>query len=100
MGREVDPRRTRKALRQVNRLREAAQADASRPGYSDWEESFLSEVGQRLETYGSAFADYAKGAPDEALSRLQQQKLKEIAKKARLARRERLKRGDDEAEGG
>ncbi len=37
----------------------------------------------RLETYGSAFADAAKGDLDEPLSRLQVMKLKEIEKKAK-----------------
>jgi hypothetical protein len=40
-------------------------------------------VGERLEKFGSAFADYAKGAPEEALSRLQDVKLREIRAKAR-----------------
>lgn len=77
--RAVDPRRTRKALRRVRRLA----ASAEEASLSDWEKTFLGEVGARLEEYGSAFADYAKGAPDEALSRLQGAKLREISSKAR-----------------
>lgn len=89
MPREVDPKRTRKALRTVRAL--AARVDAPPPDaegggdrepYSDWERTFLAEVETRLETYGSAFANLAKGHPDEALSALQAQKLKEIAAKA------------------
>lgn len=79
MVRAVDPRRTRKALRRVRRLA----ASAEEASLSDWEKTFLGEVGARLEEFGSAFADYAKGAPDEALSRLQGAKLREIAGKAR-----------------
>lgn len=80
MPRDVDPKRTRKALRLVRRL-----ADAAPPAeaYSGWEQAFLDEVGQRLETYGSAFHDLGKGRPEEALSNLQQVKLKEIAAKAK-----------------
>lgn len=86
MPRDVDPKRTRKALRQVRKL--AALQEAAREGsppadYSGWEKEFLSEVEARLDKYGSAFADLGKGAPDEALSRLQAQKLTEIEKKAR-----------------
>lgn len=77
MVRAVDPRRTRKALRRVRRLA----ASAAEGSLSDWEKTFLGEVGARLEEYGSAFADYAKGAPDEALSRLQNAKLREISSK-------------------
>jgi len=46
-------------------------------------EILLQLLEARLDKYGSAFADLGKGAPDEALSRLQAQKLKEIEKKAR-----------------
>jgi len=86
MPRDVDPKRTRKALRQVRKLtalQEAAPEGSAPPDYSGWEKEFLSEVEARLDKYGSAFADLGKGAPDEALSRLQAQKLKEIEKKAR-----------------
>ena len=53
------------------------------PPLSDWEKQFLEEVEERIETYGSAFHDSEKGAPDEALSSLQHIKLREIDKKAR-----------------
>ncbi len=79
MVRAVDPRRTRKALRRVRQLEISAAAGT----LSEWEKTFLEEVGARLEEYGSAFADYAKGAPDEALSRLQGAKLREISSKTR-----------------
>lgn len=85
MPRDTDPKRTRKALRQVRKLAalQDAEGDAPPPDYSGWEKEFLSEVEARLDKYGSAFADLGKGAPDEALSRLQAQKLKEIEKKAK-----------------
>jgi hypothetical protein len=85
MPRDVDPKRTRKALRQVRKLaslQDAVEGETP-PDYSGWEKDFLSEVEARLDKYGSAFADPGKGAPDEALSRLQAQKLKEIERKAK-----------------
>jgi len=103
MAREVDPKRTRKALRIIRKL--AAKGDAPevidpetgelKPGagevdYSHWENEFLGEVGQRLEKYGSAFHDLSKGRKDEALSTLQTVKLKEIAAKARGKKRKGL----------
>lgn len=82
MPREVDPRRTRKALRAVRKLAEAGAGEAG-VAYSEWEAEFLQELEGRLDQYGSAFADPEKGAREEALSRLQAQKLKEIAAKAK-----------------
>jgi len=55
--------------------------------YSAWETEFLTEVDERLEKYGSAFHDLGKGDGDDALSRLQTVKLKEIAAKARASKR-------------
>lgn len=103
MAREVDPKRTRKAQRLIRKL--AAQAAAPetidpetgevKPGegavdYSQWESEFLTEVDQRLEKYGSAFANLAKGRKDDPLSMLQTVKLKEIAAKARGKKRKGL----------
>ena len=103
MPREVDPKRTRKALRIVRKL--AAQAaseekvdpetgeiiDAkSGVDYSTWDKDFLGEVDTRLNKYGSAFANLSKGRADEALSTLQTVKLKEIAAKARGKKRKGL----------
>jgi len=50
---------------------------------SDWEGEFLTEVTDRVKTYGRAFGDPEKGASGEALSILQTVKLKEIAAKAK-----------------
>jgi hypothetical protein len=103
MPREVDRKKTRKALRMVRKLAargasaEAVDPDTGelKPGsaevdYSQWENEFLSEIDQRLEKYGSAFHDLAKGRKQEALSTLQTVKLKEIAAKARGKKRKRL----------
>ena len=96
MARDVDPKKTRKALRIIRKL--AAKSAASETvdpdtgeiktgdgavDYSQWESEFLAEVDQRLEKYGSAFHDLSKGRKEEALSNLQTVKLKEIAAKAR-----------------
>jgi hypothetical protein len=48
-----------------------------------WEGEFLSEVGERVKTYGRAFADPEKGAPGQALSVRQAMKLRQIAAKAK-----------------
>ncbi|MEZ6024217.1 MAG: hypothetical protein R3C16_12590 [Hyphomonadaceae bacterium] len=96
MARDIDRKKTRKAQRLIRKLAaKSAQPETIdpetgelKPGdasvdYSAWEKEFLGEVDARLEKYGSAFADLSKGSKDEALSRLQTVKLKEIAAKAR-----------------
>jgi hypothetical protein len=103
LARDVDRKKTRKALRIIRKL--AAKGAASetidpetgeiKPGegavdYSHWENEFLTEVDQRLEKYGSAFHDLSKGRKEEALSNLQTVKLKEIAAKARGKKRKGL----------
>ena len=50
---------------------------------SDWEDEFLGSVGERIETYGRAFADPDKGATGAPLSAMQGRKLKEIQAKAK-----------------
>ncbi|MBI1251780.1 MAG: hypothetical protein GC189_09940 [Alphaproteobacteria bacterium] len=83
MPREVDKRRTRKAQRALERLKRVQEDGGTAEDFSGWETEFLSEVGARLDKYGSAFADLSKGAPEDALSRLQAVKLKEIEAKAK-----------------
>ena len=82
MGRDVDDRKKRAALRKLRKAAQLAEQGLG-PPLSDWERQFLEEVEERIETYGSAFADPEKGNEGEALSALQQVKLKEIDKKAR-----------------
>lgn len=82
MAREIDPKLTRKALRRLRAARDRAQAGTG-PALSEWESEFLTSLEARLETYGSAFADPAKGAPDAALSVLQGAKMREIDRKSR-----------------
>jgi hypothetical protein len=103
MPREVDPKRTRKALRIVRQLAAKSTTPETidpetgeiKPGngevdYSQWESEFLTEIDKRLEEYGSAFHNLSKGRQDEALSTLQTVKLKEIAAKARGKKRKGL----------
>ena len=80
----------RAALNALKRARRAA--DKAGVELSNWEGEFLTEVTDRVKTYGRAFGDPEKGAPGEALSALQTVKLKEIAAKAKGERKE-LKRG-------
>ena len=82
MSRDVDERKKRAALRKLRKAAALAEQGLG-PELSDWERQFLEEVEERIETFGSAFADPEKGADGEALSSLQQIKLKEIDKKAR-----------------
>lgn len=82
MSREIDERKKRKALRKLRKAAMLAEQGLG-PPLSDWEQQFLEEVEERIETYGSAFADPEKGGRDEPLSTLQTIKLREIDKKAR-----------------
>ncbi|WP_370234152.1 MULTISPECIES: hypothetical protein [Henriciella] len=82
MPREIDERKKRKALRKLRKAADLA-ARGEGPELSDWEKEFLEEVEERIETYGSAFADPEKGNLEEPMSALQARKLKEIDKKAR-----------------
>jgi hypothetical protein len=91
----VSPHEARKAAAKraaLNALKRARRtADKAGVELSDWEGEFLTEVADRVKTYGRAFGDPEKGAPGEALSVLQTVKLKEIAAKAKGEKKE-LKR--------
>lgn len=93
MTREVDPKKTRKALRRLERTRRKIAEKKGEDTLSDWEDEFITSVGDRLETYGSAFNDPDKGKLDEALSGLQAVKLREIEKKADGKARKPMNRG-------
>ncbi|MBJ7412176.1 MAG: hypothetical protein JHD15_17675 [Phenylobacterium sp.] len=71
----------RAALNALKRARRTA--EKAGVTLSDWEGEFLTEVTDRVKTYGRAFGDPEKGAAGEALSMLQAVKLKEIAAKAK-----------------
>ena len=93
MPRDVDERKKRKALRKLRKAAELAEAGLG-PPLSDWEREFLEEVEERIEKYGSAFADPNKGNLEDPLSALQARKLKEIDKKARGKSKGGFKRGN------
>lgn len=83
MPRKIDEKKTRKALRRLERAKRAAeQAGTPDASLSEWEGEFLGSLEERLETYGSAFNDPSKGDAEEALSARQALKLREIEKKA------------------
>lgn len=88
----------RAALNALKRARRTA--EKAGVTLSEWEGEFLSEVTDRVKTYGRAFGDPEKGAPGEALSALQAVKLKEIAAKAKGEtkgwQRKRARRSGDE----
>jgi hypothetical protein len=85
MKRDVDQRKTRKALRKLRRAADRATEEGG-PGLSDWEQDFVEGVTTRLEAYGSAFRDPGKGRLDEALSVRQAHITRLIDKKSRKAR--------------
>lgn len=106
MPREVDDKSTRKALSRIRRAKAAVEraiakaetddpeaALAAQAELTDWEAEFMASVEQRLNEYGSAYADPTLGEDGEALSRLQIAKLKEIEKKARGKGPKGFKRG-------
>jgi hypothetical protein len=81
----ADQRRAQREALQKATLRELEKArkEAIERGIdlSEWESEFLDSVGERVKTYGRAFADPDKGAAGGTLSLRQGVKLKEIRKK-------------------
>ncbi len=95
MSRKIDEKKTRRALRRLDRARKAAQeAETPDRELSEWEGEFLGSLEERLETYGSAFNDPDKGNTEEALSARQALKLREIEKKAKGKARKPMARGN------
>ena len=62
-----------------------AEMTAAREGVdlSAWEGEFLTDVADRVKTYGRAFADPEKGHAGQALSQRQALKLRQITAKAK-----------------
>jgi hypothetical protein len=83
--REVDKRKTRKALRKLRQAAERAEGEGG-PGLTSWEKDFVEGVSKRLETYGSAFRDPGKGKLEEALSQRQAHVARVLDKKSRKAK--------------
>ena len=90
-NRDVDKRKTRKALRKL-RGAAARATEEGGPGLTDWEKDFVDGVTGRLEKYGSAFRDPGKGRLEEALSQRQAHVTRVLDRKSR-----RSKAGKDEA---
>ncbi|OYX45194.1 MAG: hypothetical protein B7Y90_18830 [Alphaproteobacteria bacterium 32-64-14] len=82
--REVDKRKTTKALRKLRRVADRASEEGG-PGLTTWEKDFVEGVSTRLETYGSAFRDPSKGRLEDALSSRQTHIVRVIDKKSRSA---------------
>lgn len=94
MVRKIDEKKTRRALRRLERARKAAAAsDADKPDLSEWEGEFLGSLEERLEKFGSAFNDPDKGNIEDALSQRQALKLREIENKAKGKARKPMSRG-------
>ena len=94
MVRKIDEKKTRRALRRLERACKAAAAsDADKPDLSDWEGEFLGSLEERLEKFGSAFNDPDKGNTEDALSSRQALKLREIENKAKGKARKPMSRG-------
>jgi hypothetical protein len=85
LARDVDEKKTRKALRKLKRAAERV-TEAGGPGLTEWEKQFVEGVTTKLETYGSAFRDPGKGSLDEALSERQTHIVRAIDKKGRRAK--------------
>ncbi|MEZ5938347.1 MAG: hypothetical protein R3C52_09010 [Hyphomonadaceae bacterium] len=86
MAREVDKRKTRKAMRKLKRVADRAAEPDAKP-LSEWEKEFVEGVGERLEKFGSAFRDPDKGALEEALSARQAQIVRALDRKTRQAKK-------------
>ncbi|MBO6729574.1 MAG: hypothetical protein JJ884_04030 [Maricaulis sp.] len=94
MPREIDDKKTRKALRRLARAKRAAtESDGDDTRLSEWEDEFLGSLEERLEKFGSAFNDPDKGNLEDALSGRQSVKLREIEKKAKGKGRKPMSRG-------
>jgi hypothetical protein len=91
MAREVDERKTKRALSRLKRAREEAEARGET--LSGWETEFVESVETRLKTFGSAFRDPEKGDLSEPLSGRQRQKAREIERKARGKTKDKGKDG-------
>lgn len=81
MPREVDEKKTRKALRKLRKARQRAEAEGVE--LTDWEKDFVEGIDERLTKFGSAFHDPNLGRRDEALSNAQTEILRQLDKKSR-----------------
>jgi hypothetical protein len=77
--RTVDPALTRQAQAWISRIEKRAAKEGR--DLTPWEKEFLESLDERLEKFGSAFADPDKGQLSAPLSLMQGLKLREIGKK-------------------
>lgn len=73
-------RKARNAQRKIERLRAKLKETNE---LTDWEDEFSESVAERLEKYGSAFADREKGGASDALSFAQKKVVSALTKKAK-----------------
>lgn len=73
-------RAARNAQRKLERLRRTLQEKSE---LTDWEDEFSGSVTERLEKFGSAFADPEKGHRSDALSFAQKKVMSSLSKKAK-----------------
>ncbi len=86
-------RKAKAALRKIERLRkELDLLDDT----TDWEAEFTDSITDRLDQYGSAFADPSKGGYGEALSYAQKVVINNMRAKARRLKREKRGAGAPE----
>ena len=93
MPREVDDKKTKRALRKIALAKAKAAQGGDDTQLNEWESEFVDSVEERLDTFGSAFNDPEKGALSEPLSARQNVKLREIEKKAKGKARKPMSRG-------
>ena len=93
MGKKTDDKKTKKALARVRRTLRKKDTLQGEAALSEWEDEFTRSLEERLEKFGSAFADPQKGEASEALSRLQAIKLREVERKAAGKTRKPMRRG-------
>jgi len=92
MGKKTDDKKTKKALARVRRTLRKKETLEGEAALSEWEDEFIDSLEERLEKFGSAFADPEKGDAAEALSYRQAAKLREVEKKAKGKERKPMKR--------
>jgi len=93
LAREVDDKKTKRALRKIALAKAKAAQGGDDTQLNEWESEFVDSVEERLDTFGSAFNDPEKGALSEPLSARQNVKLREIEKKAKGKARKPMSRG-------
>jgi hypothetical protein len=83
MPRRTDPALTKRAINLIARVKRDGKnaPKESDKSLSEWEGEFLESLEERLEKFGSAFADPDKGAMNAPLSLLQGLKLMQIKRK-------------------